>query len=305
MKTNESIISLIAIATCLGSCHMSFAQHIDIQFEYENQQIELLSLPTNISEASFPTSGFFKQFADDPGFLSEIDTGQGIGSGDTVVYNVLEDLSYWNGSAFGTPTAGTQIVIDNNAGVDTVVSTNSGIQQGDTTSTINFINLADGSGDFHSHIDFTLEIDGSSDSPLFGSYGMKFSLSTDAVGVDDSDPFYIVFNFGLNETEYDTGILAYESLLIPSVLSGDFNNDGTVDAADYTVWRDNLSSPDESLINNAGDGLNGVDQEDHAIWVANYGSSTALTTALSVPEPSSLLLVLLTLISPLMIQRKL
>ncbi len=43
-------------------------------------------------------------------------------------------------------------------------------------------------------------------------------------------------------------------------LPGDYNNDGTVDAADYAVWRNNLGSPN-SLPN---DDTPGVDQADYA-----------------------------------------
>jgi len=49
---------------------------------------------------------------------------------------------------------------------------------------------------------------------------------------------------------------------------GDFNSDGVVDAADYTVWRDGLTD------------LPGA--EGYALWAANYQSNP---TALAVPEP--------------------
>ena len=37
-------------------------------------------------------------------------------------------------------------------------------------------------------------------------------------------------------------------------LPGDYNNDGKVDAADYTVWRNHLGEADETNINNNGNG---------------------------------------------------
>ena len=60
-------------------------------------------------------------------------------------------------------------------------------------------------------------------------------------------------------------------------LAGDFNGDGTVDAADYTVWRDGL-------------GTNFV-QADYGVWVANFGATTSVSSN-SVPEPNSILLLL-------------
>ena len=42
-------------------------------------------------------------------------------------------------------------------------------------------------------------------------------------------------------------------------LAGDFNDDGTVDATDYTVWRDGLGSL--------------YDQDDYLDWKNNFGQS--------------------------------
>ena len=38
---------------------------------------------------------------------------------------------------------------------------------------------------------------------MFGVYGFIVSLSTDEVGVADSDPFAMVFNFGLEEEVFE------------------------------------------------------------------------------------------------------
>ena len=67
------------------------------------------------------------------------------------------------------------------------------------------------------------------------------------------------------------------------VTPGDFNLDGTVDAADYTVWRDNFGNS-ESILYTTGDGSGTVDQGDYNLWVANFGT---VTPALAVPEPTA------------------
>lgn len=54
---------------------------------------------------------------------------------------------------------------------------------------------------------------------------------------------------------------------------GNFNGDSIVDAADYTVWRDNLGAPDESALNGNGDGVNGVDQQDYQLWKDHFGDT--------------------------------
>lgn len=64
-------------------------------------------------------------------------------------------------------------------------------------------------------------------------------------------------------------------MLATAGLAGDYNDDGIVDAADYTVWRDG-GSPDSS-------------QAGYDTWAANYGA-TAPSAATSVPEPTAVLL---------------
>lgn len=78
-----------------------------------------------------------------------------------------------------------------------------------------------------------------------------------------------------------------------TVLLGDYNDDGTVDAADYTVWRNHLGGA--ALTNedpNASPGV--VDQEDYVVWKSNFGQSLpgeVVLAATNVPEPGSLALV--------------
>ena len=62
------------------------------------------------------------------------------------------------------------------------------------------------------------------------------------------------------------------SLMIDAGLAGDYNADGVVDAADYTVWRDG-GSPDSS-------------QAGYQLWADNYGAAAA-SSAAAVPEPAS------------------
>ncbi|MCO6043680.1 hypothetical protein NG895_07155 [Aeoliella sp. ICT_H6.2] len=78
-------------------------------------------------------------------------------------------------------------------------------------------------------------------------------------------------------------------------VQGDFNGDGIVDLADYTVWRNNLGASSESVINDAGNGNNMVDSGDYTVWKNNFGTvagavSAVVGTQTAVPEPQSLLL---------------
>jgi len=53
-------------------------------------------------------------------------------------------------------------------------------------------------------------------------------------------------------------------------LPGDFNNDGKVDAADYTVWRDNLGGS-SSALNGMVRRQRLLFQADYDLWKTNFG----------------------------------
>lgn len=81
----------------------------------------------------------------------------------------------------------------------------------------------------------------------------------------------------------------------PSILAGDYNNDGIVDAADYVVWRKNVGQPSQTLPNDTTGVIIGDAQ--YNLWRANYGNSVAVPGAGSslssgaVPEPTTMGLV--------------
>ncbi len=86
-------------------------------------------------------------------------------------------------------------------------------------------------------------------------------------------------------------------------LPGDYNLNGTVDAADYTVWRDAMASGNLIADGNS-DGT--VTIGDYQIWKAAYGLS--LTgggfAAVAVPEPASLALLLFGTTMGLVVRRR-
>ncbi|MEX2170799.1 MAG: discoidin domain-containing protein [Pirellulales bacterium] len=77
-------------------------------------------------------------------------------------------------------------------------------------------------------------------------------------------------------------------------LAGDFNDDGTVNAADYAVWRDHLGSTDPEALSGNGDATPLVDAADYALWTANFGATSGAggaTSIQNVPEPASVWLI--------------
>jgi GH35 family endo-1,4-beta-xylanase len=79
------------------------------------------------------------------------------------------------------------------------------------------------------------------------------------------------------------------SLTVPV---GDYNGDGVVDAADYTVWRDTFGSATDLRAD--GNGNHSIDAGDYDIWVAKFGNvySTGPGDAAAVPEPAAIVLLI-------------
>ena len=87
------------------------------------------------------------------------------------------------------------------------------------------------------------------------------------------------------------------AIAVPLVV-GDYNGNLQVDAADYTVWRDTFGSTADLRANGDDTGASAgiIDEADYTVWKSNFGNSgsgqSGLTTT-AVPEPSSVVLVVL------------
>ncbi|QDU88895.1 hypothetical protein Pla175_22790 [Pirellulimonas nuda] len=88
-----------------------------------------------------------------------------------------------------------------------------------------------------------------------------------------------------------------ENLVIPEGVgtggpSGDFNGDGSVNAADYTTWRDGLGTT--------------FTQADYDVWKSNFGAgpATGAVAASTVPEPATAVLATLGSVGALMAGRR-
>ena len=87
------------------------------------------------------------------------------------------------------------------------------------------------------------------------------------------------------------------SLLV--TVAGDYNADGIVGIADYTLWRDTLGQAVSQLTGADGNGNGVVDAADYRVWKSNFGQQTSAAIASSntvVPEPKSIALGILTLL---------
>lgn len=98
-------------------------------------------------------------------------------------------------------------------------------------------------------------------------------------------------------------VFKYGAIVSTTSPTGDYNNNGVVDGADYVAWRN--AGPSDTLPNDSTPGT--VSQADYAIWRTNFGQSSTVPStqfrglvryvtsfsgsAAAVPEPSSVLLV--------------
>ncbi|WP_145284923.1 glycoside hydrolase family 44 protein [Pirellulimonas nuda] len=108
----------------------------------------------------------------------------------------------------------------------------------------------------------------------------------------------------LNAFQYTMPAYSVTTLvLVSDGLLGDFNRDGTVDGADYTVWRDSLGLTGNLAADANEDNI--VDIDDYNLWRSNFSlttSSTGLPTV-STPEPSGVTLALAASLCGAAIQR--
>ncbi|QDT69341.1 hypothetical protein MalM25_22770 [Planctomycetes bacterium MalM25] len=116
-----------------------------------------------------------------------------------------------------------------------------------------------------------------------GVLSESFLLSSSVVSGGETLPLGAAFDLNGDDQqltfEYrdatDSNVFDGE-VVVGELLPGDFNLDGVVDAADYTVFRDNVS------------GL--FTPADYTTWANNYGATLA-APAVAVPEPATLVIV--------------
>jgi hypothetical protein len=89
----------------------------------------------------------------------------------------------------------------------------------------------------------------------------------------------------------DTGSVI-QLVVSPDGVPGDYNDDGTVDTADYAVWMKHVGQPAGTLPNDDTGVIIGPAQ--YAQWAQNFGNTSGAGAGNSaIPEPSSIALLML------------
>jgi hypothetical protein len=135
-----------------------------------------------------------------------------------------------------------------------------------------------------------------SDEPLFP--GEIFGSAVRAVIPSDGVYYLGVTGFEDDDFTGEHGEFGIYALLVgvasldedPEPLPGDFNADGTVDAADYVVWRKNEGGQ--------------FDENDYLDWRTNFHRSTGAGALASVPEPGALIALLASAALVMLLSRK-
>ena len=91
------------------------------------------------------------------------------------------------------------------------------------------------------------------------------------------------------------------------VLIGDYNSDGKVNAADYTVWRDRLGQNGANLPDRDPGNPGNISLADYNSWKANFGNAGAGSGQFgggAVPEPTTLFLLAVASIATFLLRRR-
>jgi hypothetical protein len=130
----------------------------------------------------------------------------------------------------------------------------------------------------------------------YGQPGNYFLSGSNFMHTNDFGTYLDAFNATATNRHGDGNFVAYFDL--PPGVIGDYNSDSVVNAADYTVWRNNLggvSLPNEDATASPGT----VDAADYTVWKTNFGLSGAGGGAVggnAVPEPAAAWLALLAIV---------
>jgi hypothetical protein len=112
-----------------------------------------------------------------------------------------------------------------------------------------------------------------------------------SMGFETSDPFFFVMRSptisdAVRDVAVDWVEANIDMLVSPPGLPGDYNDDGSVDAADYVVWRKTLGQIGEDLPAD-GDGSGQIDSGDFTVWKANFGNTLSPGGASSTAVPEA------------------
>ena len=144
--------------------------------------------------------------------------------------------------------------------------------------------------------DLRIELDAMVHGETFETVPFNDVFGTQGSGPNDLIPtgFELYFNKSGNSSDYDHSLTLYiDNIRFGTSVPGDYNGNGTVDAADYALWRKGGPLIKQTEVADPGT----VSPADYTEWRARFGNSPAGSGSglanSSVPEPGSVCLVLM------------
>ena len=159
-------------------------------WDHDTESMEVSSL--RVFEAHFGEDKEFPYAIDEPG-IGGVAADVGLALGDNILLSLASGISVWNGSGFSSSSTEMTVGFGPNT-----VSSNGG---GDLSFTV--------TEDYDYHPIFSI-----AETSAVGSYLLQFSVSVD--GLTSSDPFWIVFNQGMDDELYEESVEWVEGNLVPA-----------------------------------------------------------------------------------------
>lgn len=135
--------------------------------------------------------------------------------------------------------------------------------------------------------------------PLTFAERQSFNEIFGTIGSGVNDLIPTGFQFYINKTGGPAFAvdISIDNVRFGMTVAGDYNGNGIVDAADYTIWRDTLNSTTDLRANgdDTGTSMGVIDQADYAFWKSRFGATSGSggVSPVSTPEPASAFLLVL------------
>jgi hypothetical protein len=264
MKLQPFVFILLLSAIICPSSNL-LAQHNDVEFGYDNLNnpsnflLSPLSFNSTTSDGIIIVRSSMRELdpfnagefsADQPGFATDNAEGLAVNPGDCILISALNAsehsafgvgyVNFYNPATNSLEAAGRIAFIDNRSGTPDLVLNGDTIESGVDPQ---FIERANNSGVVHDHITWDLLDDATA--PV-GAYGILVQLQSDyefdGTVELSSDPFWLVFNYGMSEDDFEELALASFGVgEAAPVLLGDVNLDGVVSFLDISSFIGILS----------------------------------------------------------------
>jgi GH35 family endo-1,4-beta-xylanase len=126
---------------------------------------------------------------------------------------------------------------------------------------------------------------------LLAQWNTQLTATADASGAIHFNGYFGDYELTAAGKSYDLSLIKGAANFSIGASVGDYNGDGLVNAADYTVWRDTLGSATDLRADGNGNGI--IDAGDCNTWTTHFGQSFSGGGSAAVPEPGALVLAAL------------